>query len=594
TASTLTTLVVFLPLIFVRGMAGVMFKQLSIVISFSLLCSLVAAVTLVPMLCVKLIRGTPGDAARKGLRGMAFRACGWFLTRLDDSYGRLLRAALGHRFLVVLAALALLGASLAMVKLIGVEFMPTTDESDVRVNVEMEPGTRLALFDEKLRRVEALVRDAVPEMRNMVARIGGSPWRAGGVNTAELRIAIKPQSQRSRSSEEIAQALRKKLANMPGLTIRTRAGEGLTVLRRITMSGDKIEVEVRGHDLETSDRLAQQVKGVVEAVAGVTDAKISRDLGSPEEFVMIDRQKAADMRLTVSQIANMLQTILSGTEASFYREGGDEFAIRVKLKDPERMAVRDILDLTITNAVGEPVVLRNVVNVQPRTGPMLIERKDQERIVLVAANYSGRDLGAILADIRQGLHTIPVPRDFTIGFSADYEEQQKAFKELLLSFVLAVILVYMVMACQYESLRDPFVVMFSVPLAGIGVIVTLVLTDTTFNVQSFIGCIMLGGIVVNNAILLVDYTNLLRRRDGMPLFEAVVEAGRRRLRPILMTTTTTLLGLLPLALGLGEGGEAQAPMARVVIGGLTSSTLITLVLVPSVYYIFERGLGQRQ
>jgi HAE1 family hydrophobic/amphiphilic exporter-1 len=217
-----------------------------------------------------------------------------------------------------------------------------------------------------------------------------------------------------------------------------------------------------------------------------------------------------------------------------------------------------------------------------------IERKDRERIVTVRANITDRDMGSIIADIRERLQSIAVPRDFSIMFGGEYEEQQEAFTELLLSFVLAIVLVYMVMACLYESLRDPFIVMFSVPLAVIGVILMLFLTGTTFNMTSFIGCIMLGGIVVNNAILLVDHTNLLRRRDGMPMREAIEEAGRRRLRPILMTALTTIFGLLPLALGLGEGGEAQAPMARAVIGGLISSTLITLVFVPTIYSLFER------
>jgi HAE1 family hydrophobic/amphiphilic exporter-1 len=233
-----------------------------------------------------------------------------------------------------------------------------------------------------------------------------------------------------------------------------------------------------------------------------------------------------------------------------------------------------------------------VVGVRPRSGPARVERKDQERVVIVSANITGRDMGSILADIQEGLRSIPVPRDFSIVIGGDYEEQQKAFRELLLSFVLALVLVYMVMACLYESLRDPFVVMFSVPLAAIGVTLMLFLTNTTFNVQSFIGCIMLGGIVVNNAILLVDHTNLLRRRDGMPLREAIEEAGRRRLRPILMTAMTTALGLVPLAIGMGEGGEAQAPLARAVIGGLLSSTLITLVFVPTVYSIFQGRLGK--
>ena len=232
-------------------------------------------------------------------------------------------------------------------------------------------------------------------------------------------------------------------------------------------------------------------------------------------------------------------------------------------------------------------MLRNVVEVLPRKGPVLIERKDQERITYVTANTTGRDMGSILSDIRKGLQTVPVPRDFSILFGGDFEEQQKSFRELLLSFVLALILVYMVMASLYESLRYPFVVMFSVPMAATGVILMLLLTGTTFNIQSYIGCIMLGGIVVNNAILLVDHINLLRTRDGYPLMEAIEEAGRRRLRPILMTATTTILAMAPLAVGFGEGGETQAPMARAIIGGLLSSTAITLLVLPVIYALFE-------
>nr|MBP8305460.1 efflux RND transporter permease subunit [Phycisphaerae bacterium] len=375
--------------------------------------------------------------------------------------------------------------------------------------------------------------------------------------------------------------------------VRTRAGQGLFILRMGTQQSDRVQVEIRGHDFETADLLAQQVKGLVESVPGVTDVRLSREAGNPEELILIDRQKAADMGLTVSKIANALQTILGGTRAGYFRQAGDEYTILVKLRDAEKSDLGDVLDLTITNAEGRPVVLRNVVQAGPRTGPVLIERKDQERIITVSADLSGRDMGSVLADVRTQLRTIPVPPNFSIVFGGDYEEQQRSYRELTLSFVLALILVYMVMACQYESLRDPFVVMFSVPLAAIGVLLILFLTRTTLNVQSFIGCIVLGGIVVNNAILLVDHTNLLRRRDGMPLREAIEEAGRRRLRPILMTALTTIIGLVPLAVGLGEGGEAQAPMARTVIGGLLSSTLITLVFVPVVYSLFER-LGSNQ
>ena len=596
-ASTLTTLVVFLPLVFVRGMTGVMFKQLCLVVSFALLCSLAVAISLVPMLASKILlpeMRNPGVAGvgETRSRGLLL-AIGRLFTRMEIGYKGLLHYSLNHRKLVVGGAALLLVGCLSLIPLIGVEFMPSTDEGEVRVNAEMEVGTRVEVVDEKFTTIEAIVKDAVPEIKNVVTYSGPS-WRRPGAHTGEMQIALKPLAERKRSSEEIAADLRRKLTNIPGVTIRTRAGQGLFILRMGMGGEEKIQVEIRGYNLETANALAERVKKMVEEVDGVTDAQVSRELGSPEELVIVDRQKAADMKLTVSQIANALQTVLSGTEASYYRESGDEFLILVKLKEAERMDLRDILDLTVTNADGQPVVLRNVVGVRPRSGPGRVERKDQERIVIVSANITGRDMGSILADIREGLRSIPVPRDFSIVIGGDYEEQQKAFRELLLSFVLALVLVYMVMACLYESLRDPFVVMFSVPLAAIGVTLMLFLTNTTFNVQSFIGCIMLGGIVVNNAILLVDHTNLLRRRDGMLLREAIEEAGRRRLRPILMTAMTTALGLTPLAVGMGEGGEAQAPLARAVIGGLLSSSLITLVFVPTVYSIFAHRLTKKE
>ena len=591
-ASTLTTLAVFLPLVFVRGMAGVMFKQLAYVISFSLLCSLGVALTLIPMLGARFLHPTSLEAvAHETLGHKVFRVSGAFFNHLELGYKDVLHFALNHRALVALLALLLLGGSVALVPLVGVELMPQSDEGEVRVDIEMEVGTKLAVMDQTLEPIEAIVAREVPEAKNVVTSAGGSPWRGTGSHTGNMRISLKSQSERTRTSEEIAGVLRKKLSAIPGATVRTRAGQGLFILRRVTGGSERIELDIRGFDLETADALAQQVRKIVEGVDGVTDAQISRDIGAPERLVHVDRAKAEAMKVTVQQVGELLQTVVSGTRASYYREGGDEFAILVKLKDAELRSLREILDLTVTNAEGQPIVLRNIVSLRPRSGPVRIERKDQERVVSVRANIQDRDMGSIIADIRESLRGLPVPRGFSVGFSGDYEEQQKAFRELGLGFVLALVLVYMVMACLYESLRDPFVVMFSVPLAVVGVVLMLLLSNSTFNMQSYIGCIMLGGIVVNNAILLVDYTNRLRREDGMGIREAIEEAGRRRLRPILMTALTTICGLIPLALGLGEGGEAQAPMARAVIGGLASSTLITLVIVPVIYSLFERGIG---
>jgi HAE1 family hydrophobic/amphiphilic exporter-1 len=570
-ASTITTLVVFLPLIFVRGMAGIMFKQLSYVVSFSLACSLAVALTLVPMLTSRVRRPIVFETQGAKARSRRFlQTAGRFFPRIEQEYGNLLGFALNHPIIILGTAGLILAVSLLLIPLVGVEMMPATDESEVRVNAEMAMGTKLDMVDDTFKKIEAIVKREVPEIKNTVSWIGGSSWRARGSNAGSMRIALQPVAQRKRSSEQIAADLRRKLKFLPGVLVRTRAGQGLFLLRIGTTEGDKVEVEVHGYDLEVSDALARRIQEVVTNVEGITDVKISRETGTPEELILVDRQKAADMKLTVSKIAKMLQTALSGTSAGFFRDGGYEYMIRVKLADADKKDLQEILDLSLTNTDSEPVVLRNVVRVTPRRGPVLIQRKGQE------------------ADIQKGLRNIPVPKDFSILFGGDYEEQQKAFRELLMSFVLALVLVYMVMASLYESLRYPLVVMFSVPLAGIGVILMLFLTHTTFNIQSFIGCIMLGGIAVNNAILLVDHINLLRRRDGMPLRAAIEEAGRRRLRPILMTATTTILAMSPLALGIGEGGDAQAPMARAIIGGLISSNLITLVVIPTVYALIDR------
>jgi len=586
-ASTLTTLAVFMPMVFIRGMSGIMFKQLAYVVGFSLICSLFVALTLVPMLSSRFLKVTElsDPHGRKGVDRVIVGIRRLF-RGMEDGYKKLLHFALDHRPAVLGGAALLLVGSILMIRLVGSEFMPATDEGEVNVTVEMEVGTRLAVIDERFRVMADIIRRDVPEMRALEENVGGGGWRRGAQG-GNFTVKLRPVSERSRSSEQIAGALRRSLSGIPGTVVRTRASGGQFFFRG-GGGAERVQVEIRGYDIETSEALSLQVKRIVEGVPGVTDVRLSREVGNPEELLHIDRQAAADMKLSVSQIGRTVQTVLSGTQASMYREGGHEYRILVRVKDAEMLSMEDLLDLTLTNSDGQPVSLRNVVDVRPRRGPQRIERRDRERVVTISGEIADRDLGSILADIRAGIRTLPIPREFSVTFTGDFEEQQKAFRELLVSIILALLLVYMIMAMLYESVRDPLVVMFSVPLAAIGVIWMLFLTGTTFNMQSYIGCIMLGGIVVNNAILLVDHTNLLRRRDKMAIREAIEEAGRRRLRPILMTALTTIMAMMPLAIGVGEGSEAQAPMARAVVGGLLSSTLITLVVIPVVYSYLER------
>jgi len=321
-------------------------------------------------------------------------------------------------------------------------------------------------------------------------------------------------------------------------------------------------------------------------VPGIADVDTSVEAGVPQQEIQVNRAKVADLGLSVRDVTEMLQTAVAGSKAGEYRHSGNSYRILVQLKDAEKRSLDEILNLTLTTQTGDKVSLRNLVSCEAGRGPVLIDRKDQQRQATVSANVVGRDMGSAAAEVQRLLNRIPRPVGYDLTVAGDFEAQQKAFRELLVSLILALVLVYMVLACQYESLRDPLVVIFSVPVAAVGVLATLFFTHTTLNVQSVIGCIMLGGIVVNNAILLVDQAGRLIR-EGMVSCEAIVEAGRRRLRPILMTTLTTILGLLPLALGIGEGSEAQAPLARAVVGGLTGSTLITLVLIPAIYSVMH-------
>jgi len=600
-ASTITTLVIFLPVVFVRGVSGFLFKELALVIAFSLVCSLLVALSLVPVLASKLLTdGPPNSRAdgsagamaaprRRGLWARAADLAGRGLDALDQRYAKLLRRVLARPLVTIVGSAAALGASLLLVPYIGTEFLPPSDEGEVRVTGDMEVGTRLDLVDAQTRRMEELIAPAVPEAIATIATAGATGRSADASARGEVQLSLVPQSQRTRSNTAVAADLRRRLeGQIAGMVVRTRAPQGQFILQRVLGTEEGVTVEVRGYDLGVLGALAQRAAEVVRAVPGVTDVELSREAGVPQQEVQVDRAKVADVGLSVREVTRVLETAIAGSRAGEYRAGGNSYRILVQLADAERRSIDEVLDLTLQTPTGERVALRNLVETAASRGPLIIERRNQERLVKVQANVAGRDLGSVARDVIARLDEVPRPAGFELGVAGTFEEQERSARELKVSFLLALVLVYMVLACQYESLRDPLVVMLSVPLAGIGVLVTLFLTDTTFNVQTYIGCIMLGGIVVNNAILLVDQAAKLVA-EGQPVHDAVAEAGRRRLRPILMTTLTTVLALLPLAFGIGEGAEAQAPLARTVVGGLTGSSLITLLLIPAVFSISRRG-----
>jgi HAE1 family hydrophobic/amphiphilic exporter-1 len=591
-ASTLTHIAVFVPLLFLQGISSILFTQLSFVVMFSLAMSLFVAVTIVPVLCSRWLRTPEEHQHQSGLLARFYGASERALERLDDGYRRVIHVALQHRPTVVGAAAALVVLAVVLYPRVGTELLPQTDEGQVNVNAQLPIGTRMEVTEATMLRLEELVKQYVPEATTLVTNGGGGGGfgPAGNTNRGGMQIKLVPRDQRTRTSDDIAQDLRRRLAGIPGALVRTNPGGGNFQLNQILGGGQdaRLSLEIRGHELDDARRIQQQAIGLMQETPGIADVRVAQDDARPELAIRVDRPKAAMLGLTVNGVATTIQTNVAGTTAAQFRQRGNEYPIVVRLREQDREQIQDIGDVLVNTPNGQVVPARNLLAVNRERGPVQIDRKNMERIVRVNAEPEVA-LSDAVVNVQQRLGQIRVPQDFSVGFGSEVEEQAKSFNQLKIVLILAVLLVYAVMASQYESLRDPFIIMFSIPTASIGIVGGLLLTRTAFSMQAYIGVIMLAGIVVSNAILLVDYINTLRRRDGMPLREAVEIGGRTRLRPVLMTSIATMLGLVPMAIGIGDGGELQAPLARVVIGGLLASTLVTLVLVPAVYTLFEEG-----
>ncbi|MFA5858621.1 MAG: efflux RND transporter permease subunit [Elusimicrobiota bacterium] len=594
-ASTITTVVVFVPMLFVTGLASIIFKPMAYTISFALVASLAVSLTVIPLLTSKFLHV-------QKTQGKFFKTLEAFFDNVDTQYQKLIEWALGHRKIVIFGVTGLLILSFVLIPFVGTEFMPSADEGELSITVKMPLGTKLEKTNTVMQQVEEIVMKNTPELDTMQMRLGtsGSGLAAlaslftggGGSDTGSLRISLVELSKRKRSTEEVTDALRPLLKNIPGTEVKFGSGAGMAVGM---MGGSALQTEIRGYDFGVTQKLAEQVKELMTGLAGVKDISISREAGLPELEVVVDRKRAAALGLSVVQIASSLQTNMEGSIASLYRdpEVGKEYNIFVQLRKTDRSTISDLDKVFVTSPMGKQVPLSNLVKIERRTGPSKIERKNQVRIVTVSANVIGRPSGTVSEELKKLIQQkVVIPANYNIDVAGSYKDQQNAFRDLLFALLLAILLIYMVLASQFESFIDPFIIMFSVPLGIIGVIWGLFLTGYTLNVVSFIGIIMMVGIVVSNGILLVDYTNHLRR-EGMDLYKAVAIAGHTRLRPILMTTLTTIIGMLPLALGIGEGGEIEAPMAVAVIAGLTVSTFLTLVFVPTLYTVIEERFKHR-
>src|SRR5215831_4939038 len=601
-ASILTHIAVFVPLLFLEGVSSILFRQLSIVVCFSLAMSLFVAITLVPVLCSRLLVLPPPPDQRKGIGGQLYTFSERALEGLDNGYRALLHWALNHRWVVVSASAASVVAAALIFPTLPTEFATQTDEGQVQVSAELAQGTRIEITDPVLQRIERMVSELVPEATDVIVNAGGGgpgfggPGGSGAVNRGQLQLLLKPKDERTRTSDQIAQDLRRQLAGIPGVIVRANASGGNQQMNRFLSGGNngggRLSLEIRGESLDDARKVSQATKELLDTVPGVADARLGRDDGRPELAVRVDRAKAALLGVSATTVANTIRTNIAGTQAALYRQAGQEYPIIVRLREDQRQAVGDVSDVLVSTPQGQVLQAKNLIRVEDAVGPSQIQRKNQQRIAYVSAEPE-TTLSEAVDAVQKRLPQVYglLPKDFSIGFGAEVEQQAKAFAQLRMVLILALVLVYAVMASQYESLRDPFIIMFSVPTAAIGIVLSLKLTGTSFNMQAYIGIIMLAGIVVSNGILLVDYTNVLRHRDKLGIREAVVMSGRTRLRPILMTSIATALGLVPMSLGIGEGSELQVPLARVVIGGLTTSLMITLVLVPTVYTLFEEGIG---
>ncbi|HHM23505.1 MAG TPA: efflux RND transporter permease subunit, partial [Bacteroidetes bacterium] len=585
-----------LPIIFIKGIVGVLFKELGLVIIFVLLASLFCALLFTPMLSGQLLRPLNVAVEEKFSRFHRWfvRTEAWF-DALSSRYVRTLSWALQHRAWTIGGGVLIFLLSMMLFLVIKTEFLPEMDQGNVQGTIEMPVGTRMEVTDAMLRHVEEYMRNNVPESDVYLTRSGTSPFAGIGLafgqeqgsNYARIVAHLIPKRQRKRSDKQIAHDLSEKIMQLPG--VRSVDFTQADPFSSAMVGGKPISVEIYGYDLTETDSLAQRVKRILQGIRGTMDITISRKMGQPELWIEIDRQKASRLGLNVAAISSAIRTLMFGANASYYRERGQEYDIWVQLNEASRSTLNDLKQLQLVTPLGKTVSLASIANFHEAKGPVELHRKDQERVVRVECGIYGRALGEVAKELRQKLAGLYVPPGYEIKLSGAIEQQATAFHTLLYALVMGALLVYLVMAAQFESLIDPFVIMFSIPFAIVGVAWALFLTGTSLNVNSFVGMVMLVGIVVNNAIVLVDYTNIVRRR-GVDLIPAVLEAGKTRLRPVMMTAFTTIFGLLPLALSRAEGSEMWVPLGVSVIGGLLVSTLVTLIFVPTLYTVFELRL----
>jgi HAE1 family hydrophobic/amphiphilic exporter-1 len=588
TASTLTTIAVFFPMVFAQGVTGKLTRGLALSIAFSLLASLFVALTVVPMVASLIFKANKNQ----GMEGNSKRKIQFEKAR--NFYREILHKALKKRGLVLGIVFGVFVLSFVIIPFLGTEFMPAMDREMLIIRVKMPVGTDVDETDRVVKIVEHVL-EAEPGVQTISAQTGSSAEEnpsdmAGGFSNrgsheAIIWVGLVELKARDRSDREILEAVRKKLPKLKDIKF-----EAIDFGQMMSGGAQTpVEIKIFGKEIGTLREIADDIVGRIGDIEGIRDVTHTMAEGKPEYHIRVDRERASRMGLMVSQVANTIQAASLGKVASRYREGNEEIDIRVRFKKQYRDTLEDIRNIPIMTPMNEMIRLDQVAAISEGEGPIQITRENQARQVTVTANIAGRDLGSVVRDIKQRIASVErgLPLGYFIEFGGQYEDMIQAFLIMAGAFALATLLVYMIMASQFESFKHPFVIMFTIPLALIGVVLALLFTGKSVNLPVLIGFIMLGGIAVNNGIVMVDYINQLKRK-GVEKKEAILQACSVRLRPVLITAFTTILGMMPMALSTSEGAEMRAPMAVTVVGGLVATTLLTLFVIPIIYSLFDR------
>lgn len=589
-ASTLTIIAVFFPLTMVTGLAGIMFKQLGWIVTIIIAVSTYAALTLTPMLASKMMRKDP---KRSKAFSYIYAPIEKFLNSLDRVYVSTLRYSLKHRFTVIIASFLMFVSSIFLVFLVGADFFPATDNSQIGINVELPVGTRVEQARKLNNYLYTKWKEKYPEVevyQSMMGQSDGSnvfmSMRNSGTHLITYTARLVKASERERDIFEISDEIRKDLAEIPEIYRYEVIPGGSN--RGMGSGGSTFEMNVLGYNMDDAEKIAKKVSEIMKKTEGLRDVKLSREDYMPQLKVVFDRKKLAMNNISLTSAASAVRNRINGIITSKFREAGEEYDIVVRNDLKNRQSIEDIENILIYNSQGKSVRLAEVGSVIEGFAPPTIEHLDRERVIKVSGLIYKRALGDIAKDVNKEVAKLQLPPMIAVKASGTIEDQQDSFRDMFTLLILVIMLVYIVMAAQFESFRDPFIIMTSILFAFTGVFVALWLTNTPLSLIALIGSVMLVGIVVKNGIVLIDYINLNRER-GMSVMRGVLNGGNSRLRPVLMTTATTILGMVPMAMGIGEGSETWQPMGIAIIGGLTLSTFLTLVVVPTIYASFHIG-----